>query len=83
MSFLSTYAFRLAAFLNCLRRLYCFISEITFGFIVFLFFSGRACVVVSSYPVRWHFTCLALVFSFFFFGSPSVQQPVTTESASL
>lgn len=36
---------------------FCFILSLFSFYSAFvLFFSGQACVVGSSYPVRWHFT---------------------------
>ena len=61
------YAFRLA-FLISSRHLYyvpfqnMFCLYCLFSFI----FSGLACVVVFSYPVRWHFTWLTLEFAIIF-----------------
>ena len=86
LSFPSTYAFRLfntAVFLISLRQLYSVSFKIFPCFIVFFFsFSGFACVVVLSYPVRWHFTCLTHEFAIIFvFGLQS--QSVPTELASL
>ena len=63
-----------------------FISDFWFWFYLSFcsYFSGLACAVVSSYPVRWHLTCWTLdFFFFFFFWSSSVSQSVTTESVSL
>ncbi|CAM9368921.1 unnamed protein product [Laminaria digitata] len=75
--------FRLAPFLILLRHLHFVSFQNTFVFIVFLFlFFGLACFVVLSYPVRWQFTCFALIrLRFFLFVS--VSQSVTMEFISL
>ena len=60
---------------------FCFIAEfVLFYFLLFLFFV-LACVVVFSYPVRRHFTCLTLEFAIYIyicFRSFSASQSVTT-----
>lgn len=72
LPFLSSYAFRLAALLESLRRMYSVSPQI---FVIFClnclfatwyYFSGLSCAV--SYPVCWHFTCwhVNLRFSFIF-----------------
>ena len=65
-------AFLLAIFLVFSRHFYYVSFQDYFRFIVFLFlFSGLACVVVFSYPVRAQIASLAHEFAFFFvFGFP-------------
>ena len=70
-----------------LEHLFSISDFFVFGLVSSLcfYFFGLACVVVFSYPVRWHFTCLTLEFVIFIllFGLPLVSQSVTPESVSL
>ena len=63
------FAFRLAASLSDYLRHFCIMFDFIIRFVFFVLlisFSGLT-FVVSSYPVRWRFTCLTLEFASLFF----------------